>query len=163
MITYPEIRNVMHGCWISYCGTLLVGVIACFLFFIRILDSLYIIKKCRLVPLLEGPLQGSCSMCLQRILRVLVFELRATHRRIAHMCSLLFAHHQLSSAEQINHESTCRPGVAEQHLLCWSSMLLKVHLTVAFVCLKSDTFFIVYIWAVSSSGQPKASLRAYTR
>ena len=62
---------------------------------------------------------------------------------IAHMCSLLFAHHQLSSAEQINHQSTYRPGVAEQHLLCWSSLLLQAHLTVAFVCLKSYSLYIL--------------------
>ena len=87
--------------------------------------------------IVRGSVSRVFSFCLQRILRVLVFELRAAHRCIARMCSFLFAHHQLSSAEQVNHPSTYRPGVAEQHLLCWSSLLLQAHLTVAFVCLKS--------------------------
>ena len=76
MITYPEIRVVKYqGCRISYWGLLLLGVIACFLFFIRTLE-LY-----GLVPFFEG---RDFSFCLQRILRVLVFALRAMHRRIAH-------------------------------------------------------------------------------
>ena len=54
------------------------------LFYIRNLE-LY-----RLLPLFEGPFQESYSFFLQRILRVLVCELPATHRRVAHMCSLFF-------------------------------------------------------------------------
>ena len=133
MITYPDTRQ--QGCKVSYWGILLLGaiLIACFLFFIRGLELH------RLVAVFEGPFQRSFSFSLQRISRVLVFELRETPGRIAHMCSLLVAHHQLSSAEQINHQSTYRHGVAEQHLLCGSSLILQAHLTVAFVCLKSCT------------------------
>ena len=104
---------------------------ACFWFFVRTLE-LY-----RLVRLFEGPFQRSFSSFLQLFLTVLVVQLRATHRCIAHMCSLLLAHHQHSSAEEIRHQSTYRPGVDEQHIPCWSSLLLQTQLTVAFVGLKN--------------------------
>ena len=86
MITYPEIRAVkQQGCRISYYGLLLLGVIACFLFFIRTLELYGLVYT-----VVRGSVSRVLFFCLQRILRVRVFELRATHRRIAHMCSFLF-------------------------------------------------------------------------
>ena len=54
MIAYPEIRSVTQGGRISYNrGILLVGILACFLFFMRTLEFN------GLVTLFEGPFQGS--------------------------------------------------------------------------------------------------------
>ena len=136
---YPEVRVVKQKAEASRIGVFCLCYGGHSLFFVFCSCPGIISLK---VPLFKGPFQGSFSVCLQRILRVVVFDLRATHRRIAHMCSLLLARHQLSFAKQINHQSTYRPGVAEQHLLCWSSLLLQAHLTVAFVRLKSYRIYL---------------------
>ena len=83
-----------------------------------------------------------------------MFELGAANRRIAHIRALVFAHHKLSSVEQLNNQSTYiyRSGVTKQHIPCWSSVLLQAHPTVAFVCLKS--FFLGCVFMGSSESEP---------
>ena len=65
--------------------------------------------------------------------------------------SFLLTMNGLSSAERINQQSTYRLGVADRRLLCWSSLLLQAHLSVAFVCLKS---YIGCVFVGSSESEP---------
>ena len=110
VLTYPEIQVQQLGRSVSYGGLLFSRGIACgwFLF----------------VPDAE---------------RIYVYELRAAHRAWTPLTwSLLFAHHQLASAEQINHQSIYRLGVTDQHLFSSEyGALLQFYLTVTCVCFKS--------------------------